>query len=321
VKLKAFVTWAPPDPALEMLRAGADVDLWTGELPAPREVILERVRDADGLLCLLTDRVDQQLIDAAPKLKVVSNYAVGVDNIDVPAATARGVRVGNTPGVLTETAADLAFALILATARRIVEADKHVRSCGWRTWEPALFLGQDVHGATIGIVGMGRIGAEVARRARGFSMRILYTERHRHPELEEELAAEYVGLDTLLRESDFVSLHCPLTAETRHLIGERELGLMKHTAILINTARGPVVDQEALYGALKDKRIFAAGLDVFEQEPVDCHSPLMAQDNVTVIPHIASASVATRTRMAVMAAENLLAGLRGESLPNQVNEI
>ena len=317
---QVFVTRKLPESALDKLRTVADVEIWPDQLPPSKNEIIERIKHKDGLLCLLTDTIDAEVMDAAPNLKVIANYAVGYDNIDVKAAAQRGIKVGNTPGVLTETTADLAFSLLLSTARRIVEADKYTREGKWKSWEPMLFLGQDIHHATIGIVGLGRIGAEVARRAAGFSMRILYFDFLRKPETEETLGAEFVELDTLLKESDFISLHVPLTPQTKHMIGKRELELMKPTAILINTARGSVVDQKALYLALKNRTITAAGLDVFEEEPIAPDDPLLQLDNVIVVPHIASASVATRTKMAFMAVENVIAGLKGEPMPNEVKE-
>jgi glyoxylate reductase len=260
---------------------------------------------------MLTDPVDAAVLDAGKRLRFVAQMAVGYDNVDVAAATERGILVTNTPGVLTETTADLAFALLLAAARRVVEGDRLTRTGGWKTWHPSFLLGQDVHGATLGIVGLGQIGLAVARRARGFDMRILYHDRRQHPQAEAELALEYVDFDRLLRESDFVTLHVPLLAETRHLIGERELALMKPSAVLVNAARGPVVDQRALYAALKERRIAAAGLDVAEVEPVPLDDPLLTLDNVVITPHIGSASVATRAKMAEMAVESVLQALRG----------
>jgi glyoxylate reductase len=318
-KARVYVTRQIPEEGLSLVREATDCRLWDGALPPPRDVVLREVADIEGLLCLLTDRIDEELLNAAPRLRVVSQMAVGVDNIDVAACTRRGIPVGNTPGVLTETTADLAWALLMATARRIVEAEAYTRSGAWQTWEPMGLLGRDVHGATLGIIGLGPIGAAVARRARGFDMRILYFSRHRKLELEAELGLEYHPMDELLREADFVSLHCALTPETRHLIGARELALMKPTGILINTTRGPVVDQAALAAALKEGKIAAAGLDVFEKEPVPLDDPILALPNVVALPHIGSASVATRGRMARMAADNLLAALSGQRPPNLVN--
>lgn len=317
-KPRVFVTRIIPDAGLSLVRAACDVDLWTGELPPSREALLARVAGVDGLLCLLTDRVSGEVMDAAgPGLKVISNHAVGFDNIDVPAATARGIPVGNTPGILTDATADFAFALLLAAARRVTEAERFVRAGRWVTWEPSLLLGPDVHGATLGLVGFGRIGQAVARRAAGFAMRVLYYDPTAEPI--PGLDATPVPLETLLREADFVSLHVPLTPKTRGMMGREALALMKPTAVLVNTARGPVVDHAALYEALRDRRIFAAALDVTEPEPIPPDSPLLALDNCLIVPHIASASVATRDKMARMAAENLVAGLRGERLPNCVN--
>ena len=316
-----LVTRVIPDEGLEPVREACEVDLWSDELPPPRDELLRRVAGVDGLLSLLTDRVDDELLDAAgPQLKVVSNFAVGFDNIDVPAVTRRGIPAGNTPGVLTETTADLAFALLMAAARRIPESVDYVREGSWRTWGPMLLMGVDVHGATLGIVGFGRIGREVARRGRGFGMRILYHDVHAAtPEEEAELGARRVELDELLRESDFVSLHVNLTPETHHLVDADALRAMKPTAVLVNTSRGPVVDPDALTDALRGGEIFAAGLDVTDPEPLPADHPLVSLPNCVVVPHIASASKVTRGKMAAMAAANLLAGLRGERLPTPIN--
>ena len=319
---RVFVTRVIPEEGLELVRSATEADIWDNELPPSREELLARVRGIDGLLSLLTDRVDAELLDAAgPQLRVVSNYAVGFDNIDVPELTRRGIPAGNTPGVLTETTADLAFALLMAAARRIDEGSRYVRADRWKTWGPMLLTGVDVHGATLGIVGFGRIGREVARRATGFGMRVLYRDVvSASPEDEAALGgARRVELDELLAESDFVSLHVNLTDETRHLIDADALRQMKSSAVLVNTSRGPVVDQRALYEALRDGEIFAAALDVTDPEPMRADDPLLTLENCLVVPHIASASRATRAKMAVMAAENLLAGLRGERLPNPVN--
>ena len=314
-----FVTRELPGGAVDRLRSAAEVEVWPDQEPPPREELLRQAARAEALLTLLTDRVDAALLDGAPRLRIVSNMAVGYDNIDVEAATARRVLVTNTPGVLTETTADFAFALLLATARRVVEGDHLARSGGWPTWHPSFLLGQDVHGATLGIVGLGAIGTAVARRARGFAMRVLYSDSKSRPELEAELGASFVPLDALLRESDFVSLHVPLTPQTHHLIGRRELDLMKASAFLINTSRGPVVDQEALCEALRSHSIAGAGLDVAEVEPVPDGDPLLEMGNLVLTPHIASASVATRTRMADMAADAILAVLQGETPANLLN--
>ncbi|MBN1458698.1 MAG: D-glycerate dehydrogenase [Armatimonadetes bacterium] len=315
-----YVTRPLAGEALDRIAAVAEMRVWDDpDAPPSRDVLLREVQEVDGLLCLLTDTIDEAVIAAGPKLRVISNYAVGYDNIDVPAATARNIMVCNTPGVLTETTADLAWALLMAAARRIVAADGHLRSGKWKSWSPQLMLGQDIYGATLGLVGLGRIGEAVARRAHGFGMRVLYTDVAQKPEAETEHRAEFVDLETLLRTADFVSLHTPLTDETRHLIGAEQLSWMKPTAVLINTSRGPVVDQKALADALREGRIFAAGLDVFESEPIPMDDPLLELDNVILLPHIASASVATRTKMANMAADNLIAGLSGQRPTNLVN--
>jgi glyoxylate reductase len=318
-KPRVFVTRRLLEPGLSLVREFCRAEIWPDPLPPSPDELLRRVPGLDGLLCLLTDRVDAALLDAAgPQLKVVSNCAVGVDNVDVPAATARGIPVGNTPGVLTEATADMAFALLMAAARRLPEGEREVRSGGWKTWSLDTLLGADFAGATLGIVGFGRIGRAVARRATGFGMRILFSDpapAAPQPGVE----ATQVDFDTLLRESDFVSLHCPLTAETRGLMNAAAFNKMKPTAILVNTSRGPVVDQEALYEALKSQRISAAALDVTVPEPLPTDSPLLTLENCLVAPHIASASRRTRSEMSRMAAENLIAGLKGERLPNCVN--
>lgn len=319
-KPKVFVTRLIPDQGLDLVRDACDAEIWEDELPPPHDVLLEKVADKEGLLSLLTDTVDAELMDAAPNLKVISNYAVGYDNVDVGEATERGVPVGNTPGVLTDTTADFAFALLMATGRRIVEGADYVRAGKWRTWGPRLLTGQDIHGATLGIIGFGRIGQAVAKRAQGFDMRVVAYDIRPDCAVAEALGVESLDdIDDLLRQADFVTIHTQLTDETYHLIGERELQLMKPTAILVNTARGPCVDADALYQALKGGEIAYAGLDVTEPEPINMDSPLLELDNCVIVPHIASASVATRGKMAEMAAENLIAGLRGERLPNCVN--
>jgi len=315
-----FVARRIPDEGLAMVTAACAADVWTEELPPPRDELLRRVAGCDGILTLLTDRVDDELLDAAgPGLRVVSNYAVGYDNVDVPACARRGIAVGNTPGVLTETTADLAWALLMAAARRLPEGDRYVRAGQWRTWGPMLLLGPDVYGATIGIVGFGRIGQAVAQRAKGFGMEILYHDLTRLPEsVTRRLGATYVSLEDLLARSDFVSLHVNLSEETRHLINANTLAVMKPTAILVNTSRGGVVDQIALADALRDGTIWAAALDVTDPEPIPMDDPLVGLDNCLIVPHIASASRATRGKMAAMAAANLLAGVRGEPLPTPV---
>lgn len=316
---RVFVTRIIPEKGQALVTEFCEAEIWPEETPPSRETLLERVRGVDGLLCLLTDRIDGEVMDAAgPGLKVISNHAVGVDNIDLPAATARGIPVGNTPGILTDATADFAFALLMAAARRVVEGERFVRAGRWKTWGPSLLLGMDISGATLGILGYGRIGQALARRARGFDMRILYCDPSPGSQ-DPAIPAARVDFETLLRQSDFVSLHTPLTPQTHHLIDAQALALMKPNAVLINTARGPVVDPDALYHALKERRIFAAALDVTEPEPIPMDSPLLELDNLIIVPHIASASRSTREKMATMAAENLIAGLKGERLPNCVN--
>jgi lactate dehydrogenase-like 2-hydroxyacid dehydrogenase len=278
------------------------------------------VGDSDGLLCLLTESIDAALIARGERLRVISQLAVGVDNIDLKAATARGIPVGHTPGVLTEATADMTFALLMSAARRIPEGVDDVRAGRWLTWEPMALLGADVWGATLGIVGLGRIGTAVALRAQGFRMRILYYDAVRSPAKEAELGLEYAPLDTLLAEADFVSLHCPLIPATHHLIDEEALRRMKPAAILVNAARGPVVDTDGLVQALQEGWIRGAALDVTDPEPIPADHPLVGLSNCIIVPHIASATVTARERMATMAAENLLAGLRGEQLPYCANQ-
>ena len=319
-KPKVFVTRLIPERGLDLVKEACDAESWSDELPPPRDVLLEKVGDKEGLLSLLTEKVDAELMDAAPHLKVISNYAVGFDNIDVAAATERGLPVGNTPGVLTDTTADFAFAMIMATGRRIVEGAGYVRAGKWKTWGPRLLMGQDIHGATLGIIGFGRIGQAVAKRAQGFDMRVLAYDPYQDRAAAAGLGVELLDdMDAVLRQADFVTIHTLLTEETYHLISERELKLMKPTAILVNTSRGPCVDPDALYRALRDGEIAYAGLDVTEPEPINTDSPLLELDNCVIVPHIASASVATRGKMAEMAAHNLIAGVRGERLPTCVN--
>lgn len=286
--------------------------------PLPKQELVRRIGGVEGLICLLSDRIDREVLEAGKALRVVANVAVGYDNIDLQAANELGIMVTNTPEVLTEATADLTFGLILAVARRIVEGDRLVREGRFHGWELDLLLGAEVHHKTLGIVGFGRIGQAVARRARGFGMEILYYDPIRRPELERELGARFVQLEELLSRSDFVSLHLPLTPQTRHLIGREELGLMKPTAFLINVARGPVVDEAALVEALKSGKLAGAGLDVFEQEP-HVHPELLRMSNVVLTPHIGSAGRETRVRMALMAVENVLAALAGRRPPNLVN--
>lgn len=318
-KFKVFVTRRIPDSGLKILTETCDLDIFEGEAPISRDVLLKRIKGKDGLLCLLSDKIDKEIVAAGGRsLKVISNYAVGYNNIDVEEATKSGVLVTNTPGVLTDATADLTWALLLACARRIPKSDSLVRDGRFVGWSPTLLLGREVYGKTLGIIGMGEIGAAVARRAKGFGMKTIYHNRKRDPEAEKELGAMYVSVDDLLKNSDYVSLHVPLTPETRHLIGEKEFAMMKPTAILLNASRGEVIDEKALIKALKEGRIDSAGLDVYEKEPR--LSPGLAElDNVVLTPHTGSATYESRDRMAVMAAENLVAGLRGERPPNLVN--
>jgi len=309
------------DPAMKILESVAEVRFWDKETPPPRDVLLREVRDVDGLCCLLTEKIDREVMDAGQKLKVISQVAVGYDNIDVEAATERGIYVTNTPGVLTETTADFAWALLMSVARRVVEADKYVRSGKWVIpWSLTMLLGGDVYGKTLGIVGLGRIGSAVARRAKGFNMKVIYYDVFRNLEAEKTLGIEFREFKDLLKEADFISIHVPLTKNTYHLFGEEEFKAMKPTAYLINTSRGPVIDEKALYKALKEGWIKGAGLDVHEKEPTPPDNPLLTLDNIVVAPHIASGSVETRTKMTVIAAENLVAVLKGKVPPNLVNK-
>jgi glyoxylate reductase len=307
-RMRVFVTRRLPGDALDRLAAEHDLEVWPEQLPPGREELLSRLRELDGLLALLTDPVDAELLDAAPRLRAISNYAVGVDNVDLDAATARGIPVGNTPGVLTDTTADLTVALMLGISRHLAEGDAYVRRGEWRTWETGLLLGHDLHGATVGIVGFGRIGQAVARRLDGFGCEVLHTSR-----------SGGVALGELLDRSDVVSVHTPLTPETRGLIGDEALARMKPTAYLVNTARGPIVDSHALARALHDGRIAGAALDVTDPEPLPAGHPLLEAPNLLVLPHLGSATHATRERMAGMAVDNLLAGLAGERMPNCAN--
>jgi len=317
---RIFVTRRIPDIGMELMQLQADVELWQEPRPPEYSLLAQKARGVDGLLCMLTDKIDGSLMDTiGPQLKVISQVSVGIDNIDLAAATDRNIPVGNTPGVLTDTTADLAWTLLMTAARRVAESDRFVRAGKWKTWGPIDFLGLDITRATLGIIGFGRIGQAVARRAQGFDMRVLYHSRQRRPEAEQECRAQYVDLDTLLHEADFVSLHTNLTPETHHFINEARLAAMKPTGILINTARGSVVDPKALYRALASGTIAYAALDVTDPEPIEPDDPLLTLDNIVVIPHIGSASVKTRNKMAEMAAENLIAGLKGERLPNCAN--
>lgn len=317
---KVFVSRRIPEAGLASILAACEASLWPERLPPGPQQLRDAVRNCDGLLCLLTDKIDAELLDAAPTLKVVSNFAVGVNNIDLAACTARGIPVGNTPGVLTEATADIAVTLLLAAARRLGESMTDAKEGRWLTWEPMGWLGQDLPGRTLGIVGLGRIGYAVARRLHfGWGMKILYTARSPKPEAEAELAARHVDLDTLLAESDFVSVHADLNPSTVKMFGAEQFAKMKPSAVFVNTARGPHVDQAALAHALRCGQIFAAGLDVTDPEPLPPDHELYRLPNCVIAPHIASATNDTRNAMARMAAANLLAGLRGERLPNCVN--
>lgn len=317
---RVFVTRRIPEAGLDLLAGQATVDLWPEPLPPSYEVLTARSKDCDGILSLLTDKIDATFLAACPKLKVVSNFAVGYNNIDVPAATARGVKVGNTPGVLTDATADIAFCLLIGAARRIVEGHLYSQSGDWKTWEPLGHIGLDLVGKTIGIVGMGRIGYAMAQRCYGgWGMKVLYSNLERHAEAEEKLGAKRMEVDELLPQCDFVSVHVDLNPATKHLFNAKRFGLMKRTAVFINTARGPIHDEPALCEALKNGTIFAAGLDVTDPEPPDPQNPLLRLPNVIVAPHIASATVKTRNAMATISAENLLAGITGKPLRHCVN--
>ncbi len=318
-KPNVYVTRQLPQPALDLLAEHCAVEVNPDDRVLTHDELVERVRGRDAVLCLLTDPVDDAVLaSAAPTCRIFASYAVGINNIDVAAATRLGIIITNTPGVLTEATADLAWALLFAVARRVVESDRFTRAGKFHGWGPMMFLGQEVTGKTLGMVGAGRIGASMARKARGFDMRVLYTGRHRHPEFEQQTGGAFVDKATLLRKSDFISLHVPLTPETRHYLGAAEFAQMKPSAILINTARGPVVDEAALVSALRDGVIWGAGLDVYEDEPALAPG-LIGLDNVVVVPHIGSATVETRTNMGLLAVQNILAVFRGETPPNCVN--
>ncbi|HOK81123.1 MAG TPA: D-glycerate dehydrogenase [bacterium] len=317
-KKHVFVTRMIPEPAIELLKKTCEVEVNGEDRVLKKDELLDKVKGKDAVLCLLTDTIDDEVLKAADRCKIFANYAVGYNNIDVESATRRKIIITNTPGVLTDATGDLAWALLFAVARRVVEADAFTRQGKFKGWAPQLFLGQDITGKTLGVIGAGRIGSNFAKKSKGFSMRILYYDVKRDLEFEQEAKAVFVDLDTLLKEADFVSIHVPLVPETRHLIGARELSLMKKNAILINTSRGPVVDEKALVNALKEGKIWGAGLDVYENEP-DIEPELLNLANVVLLPHIASATYETRTKMALMAAENILAVFRGETPPNIVN--
>ncbi len=319
-KPKVFVTRVLPEIGMRMIESACDADIWRDPLPPPADVLRAKLADIDGLASLLTDKLDASVLDSAPRLKVISNFAVGFNNIDIPACTARGIAVGNTPGVLTDATADMAFCLLIAAARRVVEGHQYSLSGRWKTWEPLGHLGQDLAGRTIGIIGMGRIGYAMAKRCHGgWGMRVLYADNYINEHAEKDLNARRVELDTLLAESDFVSLHTDLNESTRGMIGTAQFQRMKRSAVLINSARGPLIDQAALAVALRDGVIFAAGLDVTDPEPPNMDDPLLKLPNVIVAPHIASATVQTRNQMAEICAKNLIAGVTGQPLPAWVN--
>ena len=316
---KVFVTRQLPA-SLAPLEQIAEVEVWTEPQPPPHTLLMEQAIASDGLLCLLTDPIDSAMLSSATDLKVVSQMAVGYDNIDIETATHLGIPVGHTPGVLTNATADLTWALLMAAARRVVEGDRFTRSGQWNTWDPAGLLGLDLVGATLGIVGLGRIGTAVARRALGFDMHVLYTSPNpKSPELEQELKARRVKLEELLAESDVVAVHTPLSPSTYHLFGDRQFQQMKSSAIFINTARGSIVDPAALHRALSTGAIAAAAIDVTDPEPIEVTNPLLTLKNLIITPHIGSASHATRKKMAQMAIANVIAGLKGERLPHCVN--
>jgi glyoxylate reductase len=314
VKPKIYITRRVPDEIIAKIEKACDVRMWNEtDIPVPREVLEKEIVDVDGLFCLLTESIDRELLQKAVRLKVVSNMAVGYNNVDIEAAKEKGITVTNTPGVLTETTADLTFALLMATARRLIESSDYLRNGNWKTWSPMQLTGQDIYGATLGIIGMGRIGASLAKRAKGFDMNILYYNRSRKLSLEEDLNMKFIELDSLLKESDFVCIMTPYSSDTKGLIGARELSLMKKTSILINTARGGIVNEDDLYWALKSGEIWAAGLDVFGQEPCSLDHPLLTLPNVVTVPHIGSASIKTRMKMADLAAENLLLAINKQT--------
>lgn len=319
-KPKVFVTREIPERGLRIIKEKFDAEIWREYAPPPKKIIIQKVAKVDALVTLLSDQIDTEVLDAAPSLKIIAQLAVGFDNIKIEEATKRGIYVTNTPGVLTETTADFAWALLMAVARRVVEADKYVRSGNWKVgWHPMMMQGRDVYGATLGIVGLGRIGCAIAKRAKGFDMKVLYYDVIRRPDFEKEYDIQFTDLDLLFQKADFVTINVPLIKETHHLVDEKKLKMMKKTAYLINNARGPIVDEKALYKALKEGWIAGAALDVFEQEPTLIENPLLKLDNVVVAPHISSASYETRSKMAEMVAENLVAFFEGKTPPNLVN--
>jgi len=320
-KLKVYITRQLPDRGLQKIKKFFDAEVWPDYAPPPKKTVIEKAKAVDALVTLLSDKIDAEVFNVAPKLRIVSQLAVGFDNIDLQEATKRGIYVTNTPEVLTDTTADFSWALLMAVARRVVEADKYVRNGQWKVaWHPDMMTGRDIHGATIGIVGAGRIGYAMAKRAKGFDMKILFYDVIPRPEMEKDFGAKRLDLTVLLKEADFVSIHVPLMKETYHLMNEEKLKLMKKTAYLINNSRGPVIDEKALYRALKEGWIAGAGMDVFEQEPTPMDNPLLKFDNVVVAPHISSASLETRAQMSEMVAGNLIAFFQGSKPPNLVNQ-
>ena len=316
--MKIFVTRKIPERGLDILRKNHEIEVNPYDRVLSKKEIIKGLEGKEGLLCLLTDKIDKEVIESEPKLKMIANYAVGYNNIDVDAATKNKIPVSNTPGVLTDTTAEMAWALLFSTSRRIVEGDKFTRDGEFKGWAPMLMLGQDISSKTLGVIGTGRIGTAFALKSKGFQMKVLYHDKKKNKKLENELNAEKVDLETLLKESDFISIHVPLLESTKHMITEKELKMMKETSVLINTSRGPVIDETALAKALKENWIFAAGLDVYENEP-DINEDLLKLDNVVLEPHSASASIETRTKMSVIAAENMIEGLNGQVPKNCVN--
>jgi len=318
MKRKVLVTRKIPEEGINKLKEYFDVEVNELDRAFTYEELKERVKDKDGILCLLSDKIDEEIMDAGPKIKIFANYAVGYNNMDVEAAKKRNIYLSNTPGVLTDATADITWALLFATARRVVEGDRYVREGRFTGWSPTLLLGQDISGKTLGIIGAGSIGRAVALRGMAFKMKVIYYSRSRKEELEKETGAELVNLNELLKNSDYISIHTPLTEETTHLISDKEFEMMKDTAILINTSRGPVVDEKALVRALQEKKIWGAGLDVFENEP-EVEAGLKSLNNVVLCPHLGSATEKTRIKMAVMAADNIVAALNGRKPPNCIN--
>lgn len=317
--MKIFITREIPKPGIDLLQKEFTIEMNPSDRVLSKEEIIKGIKGKDGLLCLLTDPIDKDVIAAESKLKMIASYAVGYDNIDVTAATKRGIPVSNTPGVLTQTTAELAWALLFSVARRIVEGDAFTRNGRFNGWAPMLLLGQDIFHKTLGVVGTGRIGTAFALKSKGFDMKVLYTDERKNEQLEKELGAKQVPLERLLKESDFISLHVPLTPATYHLIDEKELKSMKKTAVLINTSRGPIIRETALIKALKEHWIFGAGLDVYENEP-EISEELKSLQNMVLQPHTGSGTLETRTKMALMAAENLRIGLKGGIPPNCINK-